>query len=170
MIRPESEQGVKPREDLETLRAQEDHKRRAAEHTNEEERTVKKLLDLARTAINEHDLQTAQTRLDEAAGIAPKSEAVASLREELKAREIAVVEQRLVEETRHRQAEETANTLVALGHKALQANDIKMAEAHFDQAFVIRQSAQDPSQDRTSGAWPKRSEPSRSFSTSRAPP
>ena len=136
VIRPESEHVAKLREDLEThkLRAQEDHKRRVAE----EERTVKKLLDLARTAINEHDLQTAQTRLDEAAGIAPTSEAVASLREELKARETAVVEQRLVEETRHRQAEETANKLVALGRKALQANDIKMAEAHFDQAFVIR--------------------------------
>ena len=117
VIRPESEQVAKLREDLEThkLRAQEDHKRRAAERTNEEKRTVKKLLDLARTAINEHDLETAQTRLDEAAGIAPKSEAVASLREEIKAREIAVVQQRLVEETRHRQAEETANKLVALG-------------------------------------------------------
>ncbi len=136
VIRPESEQVVKLREDLETykLRAQEDHKRRVAE----EERTVKKLLDLARTAISEHDLQTAQTRLDEAAGIAPTSEAVAHLREELKARETAVVQQRLVEETRHRQAEETANTFVALGRKALQANDIRMAEAHFDQAFVIR--------------------------------
>ena len=89
VIRPESEQVAKLRENLEThkLRAQEDHKRRAAERTNEEERTVKKLLDLARTTINEHHLQTAQTRLDEAAGIAPKSEAVASLRDELKARD-----------------------------------------------------------------------------------
>ncbi|MDQ3565482.1 MAG: hypothetical protein M3436_15605 [Pseudomonadota bacterium] len=140
VIRPESEEVAKLRDDHEThtLRAPEDHKRRAAERTNEEERTVKKLLDLARTAINEHDLQTAQTRLDEAAGIAPKSEAVASLRDELKAREIAVIQQRLVEETRHLQAEETANKLVALGRKALQANDIRMAEAHFDQAFVIR--------------------------------
>ena len=136
VIRPESEQVVKLREDLEThkLRAQEDHKRRVAE----EERTVKKLLDLARTAINEHHLQTAQTRLDEAAGLAPKSEAVASLRDELKARETAVVQQRLLKETRHLQAEETANKLVALGRKALQANDIRMAEAHFDQALVIR--------------------------------
>ena len=134
VIRPESEHVAKPREDLETLRAQEDHKRRVAE----EERTVEKLLDLARTAINEHDLQTAQTRLDEAAGIAPTSEAVASLREELKARETAVVQQRLVKETRHLQAEENANELVALSRKALQANDIRMAEAHFDQAFVIR--------------------------------
>ena len=138
VIRPESEEVAKLGEDLETLRAQENHKRRAAERTNEEERTVKKLLDLARTAINEHDLQTAQTRLDEAAGVAPKSEAVAGLRDELKARETAVVQQHLVKETRHLQAEETANKLVALGRKALQANDIRMAEAHFDQAFVIR--------------------------------
>ena len=138
VIRPESEQVAKLGEDFETLRAQENHKRRAAERTNEEERTVKKLLDLARTAINEHHLQTAQTRLDEAAGLAPKSEAVASLRDELKARETAVVQQRLVKETRHLQAEETANKVVALGRKALQANDIRMAEAHFDQAFVIR--------------------------------
>nr|MDQ3566135.1 hypothetical protein [Pseudomonadota bacterium] len=114
VIRPESEQVAKPREDIEALRAQEDHKRHAAERTNEEERTVKKLLDLARTAINEHHLQTAQTRLDETAGIAPKSEAVANLHDELKARETAVVQQRLVEETRHLQAEETANKLVAL--------------------------------------------------------
>ncbi|MFH0352044.1 MAG: serine/threonine protein kinase, partial [Chromatiales bacterium] len=112
VIRPESEQGVKLGDDLETLRAQEENKRRAAERANEEERTVKKLLDLARTAINEHDLQTAQIRLDEAAGIAPKSEAVASLRDELKARETAVVQQRLVEETRHLQPEENANELV----------------------------------------------------------
>ncbi|MGH8490354.1 MAG: serine/threonine protein kinase [Gammaproteobacteria bacterium] len=70
VIRPESEQLAKLREDLEThkLRAQEDHKRRAAERANEEEWTVKKLLD-----------------------------------------------QRLVEETRHLQAEENANTLVAPG-------------------------------------------------------
>ncbi|MGH8542705.1 MAG: serine/threonine protein kinase, partial [Gammaproteobacteria bacterium] len=140
VIRPESEQVAKLRADLEThkLRAEEDHKRRAAERSNEEARTLKKLLDLARTAINTHDLQTAQTRLDEAAGIAPKSEAVAGLREELKARETVVAQQRLVAETRHQQAEETANTLVALGRKALQANDIKMAEAHLDQAFAIR--------------------------------
>ncbi len=111
VIRPKSEHVVKLRDDVETLRAQEDHKRRVAE----EERTVRKLLDLARTAISEHDLQTAQTRLDEAAGIAPTSEAVAHLREELKARETAVVEQRLVKETRHLQAEETANELVTLG-------------------------------------------------------
>ncbi|MFH0341773.1 MAG: serine/threonine protein kinase [Chromatiales bacterium] len=115
VVRPELEQGVKPREDLETLRAQEDHKRRAAERTNEEERTVKKLLDLARTAINEHHLETSQTRLDEAAGLAPQSEAAAGLREELKARETAVVRQRLLKETRHRQAEETANEFGALG-------------------------------------------------------
>ena len=105
VIRPESEQLAKLRDDLETLRAQEDHKRRAAERTNEEERTVKKLLDLARTAINEHDLETSQTRLDDAAGLAPQSEAVAGLRGEIKARETAVVRQRLVEETRHRQVE-----------------------------------------------------------------
>ncbi len=111
VIRPKSEHVAKLRDDVETLRAQEDHKRRVAE----EERTVRKLLDLARTAISEHDLQTAQTRLDEAAGIAPTSEAVAHLREELKARETAVVQQRLVEETRHLQAEETANELVTLG-------------------------------------------------------
>ncbi|MGH8523284.1 MAG: hypothetical protein ACREXY_03445, partial [Gammaproteobacteria bacterium] len=98
VIRPESEQVAKLREDLEThkLRAQEDHKRRVAERPNEEEGTVKKPLDLARTAINEHDLQTAQTRLDEAAGIAPKSEAVASLRDEFKARETALVQTRHV--------------------------------------------------------------------------
>ena len=117
VIRPESEQVVKLGEDFETLRAQEDHKRRAAERANEEERTLKKLLDLARTAINEHHLQTAQTRLDEATGIAPKSEAVAGFREEFKARETAVVQPRFVEETLHLQAEaeENANTLVAPG-------------------------------------------------------
>ena len=85
VIRPESEQVAKLGEDFETLRAQENHKQRAAERTNEEERTVKKLLDLARTAINEHHLETAQTRLDEATGIAPKSEAVAGKIESISA-------------------------------------------------------------------------------------
>ncbi|MGH8469600.1 MAG: hypothetical protein ACREVY_11675, partial [Gammaproteobacteria bacterium] len=51
----------------------------------------------------------------EAAGIAPKSEAVAGLREELKARETVVAQQRLVAETRHQQAEEDAKELVAPG-------------------------------------------------------
>ncbi|MGH8532432.1 MAG: protein kinase domain-containing protein [Gammaproteobacteria bacterium] len=108
VIRPESEQVVKLRQHLEAykLRSQEDHKRRAAERTHEEERTVKKLLHPAGTAISEHN---------EAAGIAPKSEAVASLRDELKARETAVVQQGLVEETLHLQAEENANKLAALG-------------------------------------------------------
>ncbi len=128
VIRPVSEQVAKLRGDLEThkLRAQEDHKRRVAERPNEEEGTVKKPLDLARPAINEHDLQTGQTRLDEAAGIAPKSEAVASLRDEFKARETALVQQRLVEETRHLGAEVTTNKLVALGRKALQTSQVSI--------------------------------------------
>ena len=115
VIRPELGHVAKLREDVETLRAQEDHKRHAAERTNEEERVVKKLLDLARATINEHDLETSQTRLDDAAGLPPQSEAAAGLRGEIKARETAVVRQRLVEETRHRQAEETANEFVAPG-------------------------------------------------------
>ncbi|CAN5681152.1 hypothetical protein BH18PSE1_BH18PSE1_02090 [soil metagenome] len=84
-ILPESDQVTKLREELNRrkLRAQEALKSRAAERINEEERTVKKILDLARKAIDEHEPQTAQVYLDQAAGIRPSSSAVALVRDEL---------------------------------------------------------------------------------------
>ncbi|MGH8534170.1 MAG: protein kinase domain-containing protein, partial [Gammaproteobacteria bacterium] len=85
VILPESDQVTKLREELATrkLRAQEALKSRAAERTNEEERTVKKLLDLARKAINEHDLQTARIYVGQAAAIRPDSSQVALVRDEI---------------------------------------------------------------------------------------
>ena len=83
-ILPESDQVTKLRDELDTrkLRAQEALKSRA-ERTNEEERTVKKLLDFARKAIDEHELQTAKIYLDQAAGIRPNSSDVALVRDEI---------------------------------------------------------------------------------------
>ncbi|MGH8508102.1 MAG: protein kinase domain-containing protein [Gammaproteobacteria bacterium] len=85
VILPESEQVTKLRAELDRhkLRAQEAVKSRAAERTNEEERTVKKFLDLAGKAIDEHDLQTAQVYVEQAAGIRPHSSDVALVRDEL---------------------------------------------------------------------------------------
>jgi len=84
-ILPESDQVTKLRDELDTrkLRAQEALKSRAAERTNEEERTVRKLLDLARKAINEHDLQTARIYIGQAAAIRPDSSHVALVRDEI---------------------------------------------------------------------------------------
>ncbi|MGH8523639.1 MAG: protein kinase domain-containing protein, partial [Gammaproteobacteria bacterium] len=84
-ILPESDQVTKLRDELDTrkLKAQEALTSRAAERTNEEERTVKKLLDLARKAINEHDLQTARIYVGQAAAIRPDSSHVALVRDEL---------------------------------------------------------------------------------------
>ncbi|MGH8511506.1 MAG: protein kinase domain-containing protein [Gammaproteobacteria bacterium] len=84
-ILPESDQVTKLRDELDTrkVRAQEALKSRAAERTNEEERTVRKLLDLARKAINEHDLQTARIYVSQAAAIRPDSSHVALVRNEL---------------------------------------------------------------------------------------
>ncbi|MGH8468593.1 MAG: protein kinase domain-containing protein [Gammaproteobacteria bacterium] len=108
-----------------------------AEATQAIQDLLERFLSAAREALDREQWDAAQSKLDEAAMIAPASTRVANLRDALNVRKGVALMQHLTEETRRLQGEEVVNKLVALGRKALDANDMKMAEAHLAQASVI---------------------------------
>ena len=108
-----------------------------AEATQAIQDLLERFLSAARDALDGEQWDAAQSKLDEAAMIAPASTRVANLRDALNVRKSVALMQHVTEETRRLQAEEVVNKLVALGRKALDANDMKMAEAHLAQAVVI---------------------------------
>ncbi len=108
-----------------------------AEPTQAIQDLLERFLSAARDALDSEQWDAAQSKLDEAAMIAPASTRVAYLRDALNVRKSAALMQHVTEETRRLQAEEVVSKLVALGRKALDANDMKIAEAHLAQALVI---------------------------------
>ncbi|MFH0351654.1 MAG: serine/threonine protein kinase [Chromatiales bacterium] len=108
-----------------------------AEPTKAIQDLLERFISAAREALDGEQWDAAQSKLDEAAMIAPASTRVANLRDALNVRKSVALMQHVTEETRRLQAEEVVNKLVTLGRKALDANDMKMAEAHLAQAFVI---------------------------------
>jgi len=108
-----------------------------AEATQAIQDLLERFLSAAREALDREQWDAAQSKLDEAAMIEPASTRVTNLRASLNVRKSVALMQHVTEETRRLQAEEVVNKLVTLGRKALDANDMKMAEAHLAQAFVI---------------------------------
>ena len=108
-----------------------------AEATEAIQDLLERLLSAARDALDGEQWDAAQSKLDEAAMIAPASQRVANLRDTLNVRKSVTLMQHVTAETKRLQAEEVVNKLVALGRKALDANDMRMAEAHLAQALVI---------------------------------
>ncbi|MGH8490489.1 MAG: protein kinase domain-containing protein [Gammaproteobacteria bacterium] len=108
-----------------------------AEPTKAIQELLEGFLNAAREALDGEQWDAAQSKLDEAAMIAPASTRVANLRDALNVRKSVALMQHVTEETRRLQAEEVVNKLVTLGRKALDANDMKMAEAHLAQAVAI---------------------------------